>query len=617
MTVPKFLRKKSTYIILGILLVGGGLFARSRSQNALATYETAPVEKRDLLQTVEVTGELKPAARVELSFKNSGIIGAINVEIGDTVKKGDVLAVLQEDDVSFSVRNAAAALSIARANLDAQLAGETAQSIRVAETQVEQAQASYNKALADLSATKLTTQNAVTVSEVALQTAQNNLENQDAILDQNTQDAHESARASLVSALGPLQTSLVDGDSVTAVDNTNAAAEFSNVLGFLDSAALPRAKNSYLIAKASKLAADKAVIALNTSSSKEDIQAAGVVLQTAIADMQTYLNDVQKLLAATLTSVEFTATELAAKKSTIDADRTSVSTQNSTVLAALQSIKNSELTRTETLAGLQDAYTTALTNLETAKTNAITQVSGGETNVAIQKAALDAAVAGLELKQAGPRSVDVAGLRASVEQAQVNYDKAINDLENVQIVSPVDGTVAEVEPSVGELIQAGAVAIRLVGTEHYDIEALVPEADIAKVEVGQTATMTLDAFGDDTVFNGTVTAEDPDLTKVQEAVYYRIRVQIEPAGKDVKPGMTANVTLKTDERKGALVIPLRAVRTRDTDQAKTVRVLVGKEAQEKVIELGLRGDEGRVEVTTGLSEGEQVVVGEKASGLQP
>ena len=111
-------------------------------------------------------------------------------------------------------------------------------------------------------------------------------------------------------------------------------------------------------------------------------------------------------------------------------------------------------------------------------------------------------------------------------------------------------------------------------------------------------------------------SEKPDLlsvqeTKVQDAVYYKTRVQIEPAGRDVKPGMTANVTVMTRESKGVLVIPIRAVRTKEGTDRKIVRVLEGATPREATVELGLRGDEGRVEVTKGLNEGQTVILSEK------
>lgn len=613
MTWPKFLTKKRIIWTVILLVIGYGIFTLASGGKQKTTYETAAAERTSLKQTVEVTGELKPAARIDLAFKSSGIIQTINVKIGDTVKQGDVLAELKADDIIFASRSADAALALAEANLRARLAGETEQSIRVAEASVESAQAAYDKAVTDLASTKLTTANAVRVSELAVQTAQNNLANQDATVSQTVQNAYDSARTSLLTAIGPLQTALTDGDEITGVDNTAANQTYLNVLGFLDQGALERGKSSYLVAKAAKNTAETTVKALSATSSKEQIQSAGVTLSDAITKVQAYLTDVQKVLAASLTSQYLTAATLASLKTTIDADRVSVSTQNSTVLTALQTIKNSELTRTQTIEQLQDAYDTAVTNLTTAQTNAETQVRGAEATVSIQKAALDSARATLDLKKAPPRDVDLAGLRAQVAQAAANADKATNDVQNIQIIAPVDGTVSDVIPDLGELIQAGVTSLKIVGTERFDIEALVPEADIANVEVGQPATITLDAYGDDVTFHGTVTAEDPDQTKVQDAVYYKIRVQIEPEGRDIKPGMTANVVIETDKRDNAIVIPLRAVRTKDDGQ-KIVRIMKGDAPEERTVTLGLRGDEGRVEVLTGLTEGELVVTGETTSG---
>jgi len=612
MALPKFLKKKSTYVVLAIIIVIFGWYMYSRSKSGEITYETAPVEKRDLQQTVEVTGEIKPAARIDLAFKNSGTIQAIHVKVGDVVTTGDVLAELEGQDPRFAVQSAKAALAVAQANLNSRLAGETKQSIHVAETQVDQAQAALDKAVSDLESLKKTTADTVKTAEIALSTSKSNLDNQGAIVNQNIQNAYDSAKTSLLTALGPLQTGLSDGDRIIGVDDTATNQNYSTLLGYLDFGSMEKAKNSYRVAKQSKLTAEVSVNALTHDSTQEQINAAADLVTSAIRDVQSYLTDVQRVLTASLTSVYFTSTDLTAKKTTIDADRTSVSAQDSTVLAAKQAILNTELTKKQTVDQLQNAYDTAKLAYDTAQTNAEVQVKAGEVNVQIQQAALDAAKATLDLKRSGPRDVDVAPLRAAVEQANVAYQKAQQDMTNIQIVSPVNGTISEVIPDVGEQMTMNVAAIKMIGTESYDIEAKVPETDIPKIEVGQNATITLDAFGDEVKFKGTVTAKDPAETKVQDAVYYKIRVQIEPNGHEVKPAMTANVTILTGEEKNTLVIPLRAIRTLNGTGQRTVRVLnEGNTPEDRNITIGLKGDEGRVEVLSGLSEKENVILSEK------
>lgn len=592
MKFPSFLKKKRTYAIaIAILLIGAWVNA---GRNQKITYETVNVEKRDLQQTVEVTGELKPAARLDLSYDRSAKVKAISKKVGDQVKAGDVILELENNDVAFALRNARAALSVAAANLNQRAAGATTQSVQIA-------QAGLDKAQADLDATKRTVQDNLKSAQLAVDTAKSKLDNQSNTLAQNTKNTLDNLRNALLASLGPLRTALVDGDTVSGVDDTISASLYANVLGINDSTSVSRAKLSYQSSKPLVATAETAAKTLNVASTEAELLAASDKVVTAILSVQGYLGDVQKVLAASIAGGNLSASTLAGMKSSVDADRVSISSQNAAVASASQAVKNLALTNADTVQQLKDAYQNALVNFSVAETKTIS-------DVALAQAAWNSAKANLENVRAPARAVDLAPLRAAVEQAQASYEKALTDEQALHVKAPIDGTVSEIIPGVGEQISPSAPIARMVGTQTYDIEALVPESDISKVAVNQAATVTLDAFGDDVKFNGTVTTKEPAETKVQEAVYYKIRVQVDPAGRDVKPGMTANVTVLADERKDVLVIPLRAVKT--IDGKKTVRVLVNEQPQEREIVLGLRGDEGRIEVTEGLKEGEKVIVGE-------
>lgn len=606
MNLPSILKKKSTYVVLALLVVGGAWYAHSRTTSSVK-YTTSAVAQQELLQTVEVTGEINPASRLDLAFQSNGTLNALHVKVGDSVKPGEVLATLKADDLQFAVQNASASLANAQASLQQKIAGSTAQSIAVAQAQVEQAQAAADKAVADLASTKSTSQDSVTSAQNALTTAQNNLNNQGAILAQNLANSVDSARVSLLTALGPLNTALTDADQITGVDNTAANQTYLNYLGFLDSGSLPRAKASYVLARNAKVKAEVSVRALTDSSAQTDIEAAAQGLQTAITLEVTYLGDVQKVLAASLTnSTTFTPSMLTADENMVNNDRTAVSAQNAAVLSALQTIKNSSLSQTQTAQQLKDAFTNAQTAYTTAVTNANVQVRTAQTNVSIQQAALDSAKASLDLQKSPARSVDLAPLRAMVDQAQVALNKARSDFLNSEIIASVTGTVAEIIPDVGQQVTALQPAIRMVTTQGYDIQASVPEADIVKIALGQPAMITLDAYGDEVKFSGTVTEKDPAETRIQDAIYYKIDVQIDPAGHEIKPGMTANVTIITGDAKNALVIPLRAVHT-DASGQKTVKTLVNNQPVSHTVTLGLHGDDGLVEVASGLSAGEAVI----------
>lgn len=613
MTFPKFLKKKKTYVLLAIVLIGGWWWYSKSHVKMSDLYETDTVKKVDLVRTVEVTGNIKPAERIGLSFETSGKLAEVKKKIGDTVKAGDVIAQLADDDLMFSLQRSEAAVAAANANLRLRQAGETDQSIRVSETDVERAQASYDKSLVDLENIKITTANTVKTSELALKTAQNNLTNTGETNTQTIANALSNLRIALVSSLGSMETSLSDGDAIVGVDDGVTNASYRNLLGLTDASAMPKAQMDYGVAKSAKQGAETLVRALNDSSTEADILIAATSTEQAIIAIQQYLSDVQKVISATISGTNLSATQIATKKATIDGDRASVSAQRSSIESLTQALTNAKLGKNTSSDQLQNAYETALLNLEIAKSQAGTQVKDAESAIKINRASLDAAKAGLDLKKSGPREVDLAPLRASLMDAQTAYAQASSNLKKAQIIAPVDGIISDIVPSLGEQVTMATPAIKMVGLSKYDIEVLLPEADIAKVKVGQTATITLDSFGDVVTFNGAVVRIDPDQTVVQDAVYYKSRVQLE-ARDDVefKPGMTANVTILTAKKDQVLAIPTRSVKTDQATGTETIRILDGNSVSEKTIKLGLRGDEGRVEVIEGLTDGQTIIVADKA-----
>lgn len=611
MSMPKIFKSKIFYITLVLVALGGYWFWQNAQKAKQITYETAEVEQRRLLQTVEVTGEIKPAARIDLAFKTGGTLQKVYVKTGDQVKAGDVLAELEADDLYFAQQRAQAMVAMAGANLNARLAGESEQSIKMGEAQLEQAEAAYSKALSDLENTKVQVQNDLQSALIALETAKNNYDNSLPITDQSLKNAVESARVSLKTTVGPMNTALVDGDSVAGVDDTNSSKMYASALGILNEGSMTTAQNSYRKAKALKIEAEKAIELLSSDSSKQTVLDAADKTEAAIGAIQIFLLDVKTVLAASITTPEFSASALTAKKSAIDADYVQVSSQKSSVVAARQALDMAELNNTSDKTKLADALRAAEVAYDIAKTNVDLRIAAAETNVDIQKAAVSSAQAALDLKVAGPRAVDVAPLRAQLQEANVSLAQAENNLNNVRILAPVDGTITDVISDVGEQITPNVAQIRMIGTEVYDIEAQVPEADIVKVQVGQEAEITLDAYGDEIKFKGVVTAENPDQTKVLDAIYYKIRVALEKTDRDIKPGMTANVIVTTNVADNAFVIPVRAVKTDAETGAKSVRILVDNQPETKQIELGLRGDEGRVQVLHGLSVGQAVILSEK------
>jgi HlyD family secretion protein len=105
-------------IALGlVLLIAGGLIAATRGGTKIDPTKLAKVEQGDLAKSVVATGKVEPITKVEVKSKASGIVKKLYVDYGDRVKKGQLLAQLDKDEIQAQVDQSSAALQAAEANL--------------------------------------------------------------------------------------------------------------------------------------------------------------------------------------------------------------------------------------------------------------------------------------------------------------------------------------------------------------------------------------------------------------------------------------------------------------------------------------------------------------------
>jgi len=104
-------------VVAAVLLFVGVLTAFTRGGTKIDPSKLAKVEKGDLAKSVVATGKVTPITKVEVKSKASGIVKKLYVEYGDTVKKGQLLAQLDKDEIQAQVDQSRAALQAAEANL--------------------------------------------------------------------------------------------------------------------------------------------------------------------------------------------------------------------------------------------------------------------------------------------------------------------------------------------------------------------------------------------------------------------------------------------------------------------------------------------------------------------
>jgi RND family efflux transporter MFP subunit len=243
-------------------------------------------------------------------------------------------------------------------------------------------------------------------------------------------------------------------------------------------------------------------------------------------------------------------------------------------------------------------YLADYNSLQNAEKNRDSAISEAEAKV-------EEAEANLNLKKAAARPADVAAAEAEVEQAQATYSKTL-------LVAPTSGTITHVESKVGERADVAKSILTLENVSDLYVEANINETSIAKVLLDQPVLMTLDAFGPEVTFTGTVIHIDPSATTEDGVVNYLIKTSIlDPSGLHIiRPGMNANITITAWDHPKVVSVPKAAVFT-DADGSSYVNLVTdlkrGKTKKQKII-LGALGDGNMLEVVNGLNDGDSVAL---------
>ena len=216
----------------------------------------------------------------------------------------------------------------------------------------------------------------------------------------------------------------------------------------------------------------------------------------------------------------------------------------------------------------------------------------------------------------------VASSRESVQKAQTNLGYAT-------ITSPIDGVVLSKSVEEGQTVAASFNTPELftIAQDLTDMRVIadIDEADIGGVKEGQRVTFTVDAFPDDK-FEGQVTQVRQQATTSSNVVTYEVVISAPNKDLQLKPGLTANVTIYTLEKNDVLAAPAKALRfvpneallskdqqIEDVEAKTKVWTLEGDTFKAHAVETGTTNGM-LTEITSGIKEGTEVLVDFKLSG---
>jgi HlyD family secretion protein len=321
-------------------------------------------------------------------------------------------------------------------------------------------------------------------------------------------------------------------------------------------------------------------------------------LETGRANMVSILKTLQSIAATIDVSDDIKTDTRAARDELL-----SVKTFLDNVSLAVNALKPSSTLSQSTIDGYKTNVTTARTNVNTALTN----LSTAEQSFVLAEQSLALIKDQLLLLDAGATEEAIRQQEASVIGAEALVSQYIADLEKSRIRAPFSGVVTKRDYNVGEVIAANTSVISLIAPSIFQIIANVPEADIAKINIDNVAVVTLDAFGSDLNFIATVVSIDPAETILEGVATYKVTLVFPDEDGMVRSGMTANVDIKTGVSENVIAVPSRSVFSRDGQ--KLVRI-INKDGEivEVEVSVGLRGSFGEIEIKSGITEGDKIVI---------
>lgn len=539
-------------VVVGCSAIGGGPPAQSAGGGRAATVITvAMVTTGPISQTIGYNGTVQAADTVNVAPVISGRVMKLNVDIGSSVKAGDVIAELDKSTLNAQVAQAQSAVDAANVKVEVIKAGARPEAIAAA-------QASAASAQAKLDAVKNGARSeTVAVARSAVDTARAKLA---AIQAGARPESVAVAKANVNAAQAKLQ-QLLDG----ATPDQVASAQLS----------VEQSKNTLFSAQTTR---DGQCAPRNPSYVCQAAQASVNAAETGVTVARQNLK--------TLTD-QPTQDAINQAQAAVDA------AQQAYNLAQKPYTDQDVAQAQSALASAQQAYQLA--------SNPFTAQDVQQAQAAADQASQQAKLAGQPYTDLDLKSAQVA-----VQQAQAALDVAKTQLSQANVVAPFDGVVSAKLLSVGALASSSTPIVSLI-SPHLQVQFSIDEARISNVQAGQAVALTTSAFPGKQ-FGAKVAMVAP--TADSKTHTFSVLVEPTDTSGSLRAGMfvTLNVTVASFPK--ATLVPNQAIVQQGAQSV--VMVVANNAAHVTPVTLGITDDKN-AQVVGGVNDGDQVATSNQSN----
>lgn len=599
-----------------IVIAAFAWYSSARTSQAATKYSLATVTKNTIVTTIDGTGQVSGDQQLDVKPKVGSTVTKIAVKVGDQIKAGDILAVLDKTDALKTVRDASQSVRDAQVSLTTsklQLEKTKQPSDPVAVMQAEDALAKAKRDLEDLKSGP--TSYDLQQAQADVDVAANNIKmSADGTMPQTVRDAYDEYVLILQSAIQTLETSRVDADGILGVDSPITKNGLSQAFSILNDTYKFNSRYSYDIVKQSNSTSKLAVDALEIKNENtDDIKSAVTLVSTALNNMSTLLSDLTDGLQASIANSSFTQNDLDGLKTTINSDRTNVNTKITSLVNQDQAVQQAY----NSFQNAQISYQKAVNTLNELKAGAsASDIASAEEKVKEAQAQLDKLRAGADPLDVKLSQIAVDQKVSALTSAQNKLSDANGALNDYTIIAPFDGVIGKISVQKGVDVSAGTAMFTML--THKKIATIsLNEVDVAKVAVGQKATLTFDAI-EALSLTGEVAEVSPLGVVSQGVVTYEVKVAFDSQDERIKSGMSASVSIVTEVHADVLTVPNAAIKVQGEQnyvQTLDESVKAGSDGLYEteqapgrlIVEVGA-SDDTVTEIKSGLKEGDEIIV---------
>lgn len=620
----------------------------TKNNSSTTTYK---VEVWDITNSIETTWDASLVDEQSLEFTKDWTITKVNFSEWDEVKKGDIIAEIDNSDGYTSIKEAEISLQNSKINLSQLYEEEDESKITSAKNSITNTEKSITIAKQELENLKISQENSLTKLQENLEIEKKNLETMQTDLSlakQELETLKKEKEDSFDTTTNNKNSSITDVENDFKSYLTTASTIIENSDVILGVSEDNKDKNDtyedYLWAKNSSIKSEAKASLLSSiwlyENLEEELKNYSYSWdETKVKNILTKFKELYDNLYETANLTYKTAdssisslgtlsdSEIDSMKKSMDSDRNSALSKVSSIKNSLnklenltdtdlvsESNKNSIASKEKSISSQEisiEKQENSITNLEKSYKETVEdynlKIESKENSIKKEEDSLEVSKLNLKELLEWPTEENVAKAKNSVTQAELKLKSAKENLDDYVLKAPFDGIISKIDYMVWDNIDNDTDKyVYIENPNLLEITVMLDQIDIVKVQKWDKAIVTFDAYSDDPV-DAVISNINTNPSKSSGVVSYEVKIVLndEDFDETILSGFTADVEIINEQKDDVLLLKTSAIQ--EKNGKKYVNLIKDWKTEKTYIETWLSSD-GMSEITSGLSQWDSVQV---------